>query len=292
MVRMLIALAVFAVYGASSAVGAAEATALLYPEAVVTETNLLDGIEWRAMKVVGEGRPREAERTFGGPFSADEPAWTIETFAPVPAYWCARPAVEKGHEYLVGAWLRFANAKVLLLGSGKTAGTGKRIDERIYCFGGHNPHLDKFLSPRTLRKLAEGSEAWRLCFRRISFPEGVEDGRFNLWIGLYFAAGKMTFSHPFLIDVTGREDRALTVRLVGSKPVKEVSVEHAGLHDVIWKRTFAVPVMDFREKLSGITDFMRGLDADRVLGHALRVTYADGSAEAVCAPTDNECLRR
>ena len=267
------------------AVSCAEARVLFYPTALATETNLFDGIAWTPPNMSCE-KGCIYSLAKGGPFSPDEPAYRVKMPRPSAAYWRAHPPVQAGRTYLVGAWVRFANAKVLLCNDAIHPVTGKRINRRLYCFGGHNAWIEPFLSPRTLEKLGGNADEWRLCYRHISFPDGIKPGSHTSAFGLYIAGGEMEFSHPFFIDVTDLKDKSLKIDIADSKPVRSLAVVHVGLHDVEWRKEFANPVTSFSVTLPGVTDYSRGFDRNTIEGHALEVQYADGSRETVYAPQE------
>jgi len=262
-----------------------EARVLFYPAVLDFGTNLFDGVQWTPPNMSCE-KGCTYSRAKGGPFSPDEPAYRVKMPRPSAAYWRAHPPVQAGRTYLVGAWVRFANAKVLLCNDAIHPVTGKRINRRLYCFGGHNAWIEPFLSPRTLEKLVGNADEWRLCYRHISFPDGIKPGSHTSAFGLYIAGGEMEFSHPFFIDVTDLKDKSLKIDIADSKPVRSLAVVHVGLRDVVWRKEFATPVMRFTTTLPGVTDYSRGFDRNTIEGHALEVQYADGSRETVYAPQE------
>ena len=262
-----------------------QARALFYPTAITAQTNLFDGVEWRPPYMSCE-RGCVHSRSRGGPFSPDEPTYRVKMPEPKAAYWRAQPPVQAGRTYLVGAWVRFANAKVLLCNDAIHPVTGKRINRRLYCFGGHNAWIEPFLSPRTLERLGGDADEWRLCYRHISFPEGIRPGSHTSAFGLYVAGGDMEFSHPFFIDVTDLKDRSLKIDIDGDRPVRSLAVVHVGRHDVVWRKDFPEPITRFTTTLPGIAEYPRGLDRNVIEGHALEILYADGSRETVYAPQE------
>ena len=261
---------------------------LFYPTALKSSTNLLAQAKWRPPKK----ETCRAVPTKGGPFSADEPAWEIESLAPESAYWRTYAHVKPGHSYLVGTWVKYANAKILLWNYG-TQVDGKPSNQRLYCFGGFQYYLTPYMSDELQRKLGGNPDEWRLLFRRLDYPVALKSDTLCLAMGIYMATGKMTMSAPFLVDVTDAPDRSLTIDIVGEKPIRRLTVEHVGERDTIWQRDFPEPVADFHAALSGVTDFGRGLDsANRIAGHALNVFYADGTATKVFAPQENVFTQR
>ena len=265
--------------------GALHARVLFYPNLLTTEKNLFDECEWTPPNQSFE-KGSISKRLKGGPFSPDDVVYSVKTVRPHSAYWRARPAVKKGRKYLAGAWVRFANAKVLLGNDAIHPVSGRRLDRRLYCFGGHNAWIEPFLSPRTREVLGGDSATWRLCYRLVEFPEGIKPGSHRSFFGLYLATGDMEFSKPFFVDVTDVKDHSLLIDIVAEKPIKRLAVIHVGLRDVIWEKDFASPVTSYRERLDGITDWSRGLDRNTIEGHALDVYYADGSKKTVFAPQE------
>lgn len=264
---------------------ALHARVLFYPNLLTAEKNLFDECQWTPPNQSFE-KGSISKRLKGGPFSPDDTVYFVKTVRSHSAYWRARPSVEKGRKYLVGAWVRFPNAKVLLGNDAIHPVSGRRLDRRLYCFGGHNAWIEPFLSPRTREVLGGDSATWRLCYRLVEFPEGIKPGSHRSAFGLYLAAGEMEFSKPFFVDVTDVKDHSLLIDIAGEKPIKRIAVIHVGLRDVIWEKNFPSPVTDFRQRLEGITDCMRGLDRNTIEGHALDVYYVDGSKKTVFAPQE------
>lgn len=258
---------------------------LFYPNLLTVEKNLFDECEWTPPNQSFE-KGSISKRLKGGPFSPDDIVYSVKTVRPHSAYWRARPAVKKGRKYLAGAWVRFANAKVLLGNDAIHPVSGRRLDRRLYCFGGHNAWIEPFLSPRTREALGGDSATWRLCYRLVEFPEGIKADSHRSFFGLYLAAGEMEFSKPFFVDVTDVKDRSLLVDIADERPIRRIAAIHVGLRDIIWEKDFASPVTSYRERLDGITDWSRGLDRNTIEGHALDVYYADGSKKTVFAPQE------
>ena len=119
------------------------------------------------------------------------------------------------------------------------------------------------------------------------YGEGIISENGNLtYKAVFVRGGEMEFSHPFFIDVTDLKDKSLKIDIADSKPVRSLAVVHVGLHDVVWRKEFATPVMRFTTTLPGVTDYSRGFDRNTIEGHALEVQYADGSRETVYAPQE------
>ena len=76
----------------------ADGRVLFYPTVLKSSTNLLAQAKWRPPKK----ETCRAVPTKGGPLSADDPAWEIESLAPESAYWRTYAHVKSGHSYLVG----------------------------------------------------------------------------------------------------------------------------------------------------------------------------------------------
>ena len=262
------------------------ARVLLYPTALSRSVNLMEGLTWFPPTLNSE-KECVAEETRGGPFSQNDHAWRIE-FAPQSAYWRSYPTVEKGHVYLVGAWVRYSNAKVLIWSYGTQAEDGKLSDQRIYSFGGFNDYLLPYLSEKSLKKLGGDPAAWKLVYRVLEFPEALKDNRLCVGIGLYASTGAMVFSSPFLIDVTEEKDRSLTIDIADVvNPIRSLKVLHTELKDTIWTKSFDAPIREYKASLPVITDFMRGFDQNKVFGHSLEVVHEDGVRQVVYAPHEN-----
>ena len=264
---------------------------LLYPTVARTGSNILANASWSQPN--GD-TPHFAARTLkGGPFSDAADAWSVTLLAPDGAYWRAYPAVEKGRTYLYGAWVRIDNANILLRSYGTDGGTGKPLDQRLYCYGGFNAYLRPYLSERMAKKLAGDPGEWKLCYRLLSFPNGVKGGRFCAAMGVYLSTGTMTFSEPFLIDVTDAADRSLTVDVSGDRPFRRLAVVATGLGDIMWSKDFAEPVTSFKGTVpADRADFARGQDAAVIEGHTLEVTYADGTSAIVHSPQEKTFAKR
>ena len=198
---------------------AAEGRILFYPTVLESATNMLAQAKWRPPKK----ETCRAVRAKGGPFSADEPAWETESFAPESAYWRTYARVKQGHSYLVGAWVKYANAKILLWNYG-TQVDGKPSNQRLYCFGGFQYYLTPYMSDELQRKLGGNPDEWKLLFRRLDYPVALKSDSLCLAMGTYMATGKMTMSAPFLVDVTGVPGRSLTIDIAGEKPIRRLTV--------------------------------------------------------------------
>ena len=61
------------------------------------------------------------------------------------------------------------------------------------------------------KKLVGNPDEWKLCYRILTFPEAVKGDRFCAAMGVYLSTGAMTFSEPFLIDITDSSERSLTI---------------------------------------------------------------------------------
>ena len=171
---------------------------LFYPSVLKSGKNMLEGAKWRPPGEKSEKDSRAA-RLKGGPFSVDEPAYEVESFAPESAYWRTHAKVLKGHTYLVGAWVKFSNAKILFWCNAKRI-DGKPSDQRLYCFSGFQSYLTPYFSETVRNRLGGNPDEWRLMFRTLEYPEPVVNDSVTIAMGLYMATGKMVFSAPFLLD--------------------------------------------------------------------------------------------
>lgn len=266
----------------------AEGHVLFYPTVLRGAKNLFEDGAWRRPSLPHE-KGSESSVVQGGPFSEKAPAWKVVSFEPESAYWRQHVKVMRGRTYLLGAWVKYSNAKILFWNYGKQATDGRRWDQRLYCFGGFNDYLTPYLSPRLRDKLGGDPAAWKLCFRTLTFPEPLDGDQLCCAIGLYMATGEMTFSSPFLVDVTDLADMSLTVDIAGARPIRALTIEHVGVRDTIWRRDFAKPVTDFCEAVPSVTNYARGMEGDvnKIEGHALNVYYADGTSGVVFAPQEN-----
>lgn len=265
--------------------------ALFYPTILKTGTNLLASAKWRPPSKKS-GKDCRTAWVKGTPFDADAPAMEVESFAPESAYWRTFAKVQKGHRYLVGAWVKFSNAKVLFWTYGKKL-DGKPSDQRLYSLAGYQSYLSPYFSDELKRQLSGRADEWKLMFRTLEYPDGLVDGNICVAMGLYMATGKVTIAAPFLLDITGVKDVSLMVDVVGAKPMRKLTIEHVGVRDVIWEKSFSSPVADFMEAVPSVTDYMRGMDGkNQIDGHALNIYYADGTSAKVFAPQENVFKQR
>ena len=259
---------------------------LFYPAVLKTAPNLLADAKWRPP---GEASEKDSRAAWvkGTPFDASAPAMEIETFAPESAYWRSHVNVQKGHTYLVGAWMKYSNARILFWNYGKKV-DGKPSDQRLYCFAGMQSYLKPYFSDRVLQRLGGDPDDWKLMFRTLEYPEPVAGDRITVAMGLYMSTGKVTIAAPFFIDVTDVTDTSLMIDIAGAKPVRRLTIEHVGVRDVIWQKDFPSPVTDFCEKVPTVTDFRRGMDGrNEIDGHALNVYHVDGTMSKVFAPLEH-----
>jgi len=276
------------------AAGAVRGEALIYPTAARTLPNLFDGAVWRLDRK--EFLEKHADgvrfaRGTGGPFSPTGVTYSVASEKPQPGYWHSRLKVRPGRVYLAGGWCRFGNAKIVMEFLGHAAVGGKPYDERLYYFSGFNTQLKPYFNETLLKRLGGDPSKWRCLYRLVSFPEKLRGDSIGVEYGLYLAAGDMTFSEPFFVDVTDGP-RTLDVEIRNSKPIKSLSVADTELRDERWSRTFDSPVTEFRCTLPPEVDAFRGQDRDRPRGHTLTVRYADGTVETVGAPLDDVFKRR
>ena len=259
---------------------------LFYPAVLKTAPNLLADAKWRPP---GEASEKDSRAAWvkGTPFDAGAPAMEVETFTPESAYWRTHVNVQQGHTYLVGAWVKYANARILFWNYGKKV-NGKPSDQRLYCFAGTQSYLTPYFSDRVRQRLGGDPNEWKLMFRTLEYPEPVAGDRITVAMGLYMATGKVTIAAPFFIDVTDVDDSSLLIDIAGAKPVRRLTIEHVGVRDVIWQKDFPNPVTDFCEKVPIVTDFRRGMDGrNEIDGHALNVDYVDGAGAKVFAPLEH-----
>lgn len=266
------------------------ATALLYPSVVKTGENLLSDEKWKK-----EGREPEQSWSVsrGGPFSPDEPAWTVKSSIPVSAFWKQTVPLQVGHRYLVGMWMRRENARAFAWCFGKRK-DGRPFDERIYLFGGFNECLTPYVRPQLQERIGGDPKAWKLMYRPVEIEDELAYDP-TVYLGIYMSTGSLTFAHPFLVDVTGQTSLPLTAELTGGKKASSMSLIEADVQDVIWTRKFESPAETFSWTSEDVADALRGYakkevfccSGQKVEGHILSVTYDDGTSECVFAPQEN-----
>lgn len=256
---------------------------LFYPTALKSGKNLLAGRSWKPP--MGDTIHFEASKTKGGPFSAESPAWHIRLLAPEGGYWRTFPKIETGHKYLYGAWVQIDNSYILLRSYGDKVSDGTLYDQRLFCSGGFNEYIKPYLSDRMVDKLIGDPKEWKLCYRILSFPYEMKNNCFCAAMGVYLSTGAMTFSEPFLIDITDGVDRSLTVDIAGKKPFRRIAVVATGIGDIVWSKEFAEPVTSYCGTVPAeVADFERGQDERVIEGHTLEVTYVDGSVGRTHSP--------
>lgn len=265
--------------------------ALLYPTVVDAGVNMAAGRDWARSR--SQSANSFAERRKGGPFDAADPAWHVRLTAPEGSYWRLGVPVEKGHTYLMGAWVQMYNTKIAIRGYGKHADSGHSFDKRVYFYGGFNSYMVPYLSERVQQRLAGDPKEWKLVYRLVDFPEGVKGGKITLAAGIYIATGEMTFSRPFFIDVTDIADRSLTVDVSGKRPFRKLSVLASGIGDEVWSKSFPEPATSYKGTVPAkFADYTRGLDNAYIEGHTLVVTYVDGTVKRVHAPQEKSFTQR
>ena len=261
--------------------------ALLYPAAVKTDANLFRESAWHNKIDIPGAHAVGWEKSKGGPFSAEEPVWRTFSKIPMSVFWKQNVRLETGHRYLVGAWVRRENARVLLWSYARTK-KDKPYDRRVYLLGGFNSCLERYLRPELKLQLGGGGDKWQLLYRPIEVTEELA-GSVQFKFGIFMSTGMVEMSHPFLIDITGKDRMPLAVDHKG-EPVKRLALELVGLRDLQWEKRFAVPVSEYYEEIAD-SDVFRGFgNAKRIDGSMLSVMYADGVAENVYAPQEGASL--
>lgn len=263
--------------------------ALLYPSVVKTDTNLFADGRWGRRVDIPKEDVCRWDKARGGPFSADETVWTVSTSEPMSCFWNQSVPLQTGHRYLVGAWVRRDKACALLWCYGRTK-RDKPYNKRVYLLGGFNRCLDVYLRPEIKSLLGGGGDAWHLLYRPIDVTEDLA-GATQFKFGVFMSTGTVEFSHPFLVDITGRDSVPLVAEVGGDKCVCRLAVELVGLRDLQWEKRFPVPAEGCCETIEAV-DALRGFDNPRRIdGNMLSVTYADGSSELVYAPQEGTSLK-
>ena len=264
---------------------------LLYPTVLKNAPNIIEKAEWKLP--FGDSEAYTVEKQKGSPFSDEAPAWHIRLTAPEGAYWRAYPNVQTGRRYLYGAWVRVDNANILLRAYCNKVSDGTLYDQRLYCYGGFNEYLLPYLSTRMAKKLVGNPDEWKLCYRILTFPEAVKGDRFCAAMGVYLSTGAMTFTEPFLIDITDSNERSLTIDVCGTRPFRRLSVIATGLGDIVWSKEFPKPVTSYKGVVPAeLADFERGQGEDVIEGHTLEVIYVDGTVKAVHSPQEKILTKR
>lgn len=262
--------------------------ALFYPSVVETDANLFAEGRWQKRVDVPSGDVCKWEKSQGGPFSSDETAWKVSSLEPMSVFWRQNVALQTGHRYLMGAWIRRERARALLWCYGRTK-KDKPYDKRLYLLGGFNSCLDRYLRPEIKEQLGGGGDTWQLLYRPIDVTEDLA-GAAQFKFGVFMSTGSVEMSHPFLIDITGKDRIPLVAEVKGGKAASRIAVELVGLRDLQWEKRFPVPVAEYRETLDA-ADAFRGFDGSkRIDGNMLSVTYADGTKENVYAPQEGASL--
>ena len=192
------------------------------------------------------------------------------------------------HTYLVEAWLKNDNAKILLWFHANLDDPQNRFDQRIYFFSGASLFLDDYLSASSKGRLNADPEKWRLCYRLLRVPEQSKpDTPLTFMVGTYFATGKTTMAMPFVIDVGSTETNVkLTLDFKGDKKVRRACVVELGVRDLVWQKSFEPGLNEFKIEIPN-TNFHRGLESGRVFeGYQLQVEYEDGKISNFSAPEE------
>lgn len=264
---------------------------LIYPTALKTGANLLDGASWR--KPLEKHAPHAvATFTRGGPFNADAQAMTLSNDHPEFAYWATMAqGIKTGRKYFFGTWTKIKSANLLCWVHGISTVNMKDTGFRVYNFSGGNPCLDLYLDDDVKSRLSGDPDRWRLVARTFTPKEAFVGGVVSVEVGFFKAAGDIVFSEPFLIDIT-EMPATLEIELRGVKPVKKLVVVRTGTNDPEWQKEFSSPVTDFAETLPSRSEAFEGMDGDPMFGRALLVHYADGTQERVACPADGVFQRK
>ena len=259
--------------------------ALLYPTVVKTGENLFRDERWEGRSDSAVENIQEWKKVKGGPFSPDENAWWSESRVPESCFWRQDVKLETGRRYLVGMWFKSENARALIWCWSRQK-DGKPFNKRIYLYGGFNSCLAPYIRVEMKAKLGNGAGGWKLIYRPLEITEDLEIP-VQFKFGIYMSTGSLTMAHPFLVDITGKTDLSLTAETDAERPVKAMSLIHLGIRDTIWSKKLEAPAAGISEVLTDGVDMLRGFEQNKVDGHQLTVTYADGTAENVSAPQEN-----
>lgn len=274
-----------------AAFAARQGSILFYPTVLKTGQNLLAQSSWREPDrknaphvVVAKG--------VGGPRDARAVALSMSNDSAEYAYWTAKAkGVRMDRTYLFGAWAKVKTANILCWLNGPSVDNGSAVGARVYRFSGCNPELRRYLDDDIRRRLEGDPGEWLLIARTFSLPVAVVGDSLSASFGFYRSSGEATFAEPFLIDVT-EAPQTLEVELHGVKPVKKLLVMLCETRDPEWRREFDAPVTEFSATLPAESRAFHGMAADPMSGHALVVTYADGTEDRVACPSDGLFLSR
>ena len=285
--RNTVAFGALVTVSALFAARADEPRALLYPSIVRGEGNLLAQAEWSGKTETDAHRGIRFTTDRGGPFSADDPCYVASTEAALPAYWRTIAKIQPRRRYLVGAWTRFENARILFWNYGTDAETGHLAQQRLYFFGGFNNFLKPYFSENTLSKICGDVRQWRVFYRVIEFPHALKGDSLCIANGLFLTSGEMRFANPFLVDVTDVRNCLLTVDVADGRGISKLEVLHAGIRDLVWEKSFSPAVKAYKAELPPEIDALRGQSGgNAIYGNVLRVVYANGDENFVSAPCE------
>ena len=257
--------------------------------------NLLAGAKWKC----GAGNAPKSVYGMveGGPTDALAPAWRISTEQPFFAYWEANVnGIQTNRLYLAGAWVRLsgvetgqAKERILFEWKGVPVDSDKDVRRRLFHFSGYSSSLARYFDNDLKRLLAGDPDEWRAHFRTFRFPVAMRGEKGKAAYGFYNGNGRMTFSEPFFADITDAP-RTLELEISGTKPVKSIEVLQADTRDQVWRKDFKVPVSSFSVTLPARIDAFYSIgdapgENQPIVGHAVRVTYADGSEGRTLFPT-------
>ena len=255
--------------------------------------NMLAKAEWTPTggnapaSVYGQGN--------GGAFGADSPSWSIRTDSSFYAYWEAPVSgLRHGRIYLAGAWARLSKAKLLFEWRGIPEDSDNRIRMRVFYFSGYSDVLERYFDDDVKRRLSGDPDEWRPICRTFTLPTALRGGDATAAYGFYGSDGDMTFSEPFLIDVTDAP-HTLELELKGVAPVKDIEVVQLDTRDPVWRHAFEAPVTDFSATLPKAIDAFYGTGSaagESITGHAMIVRYADGGKSRVSFPATGVFVNR
>lgn len=271
----------FVVFISVAFIANAEEHAYLYPAILRSLPNLAENSlsRWKAGSVPGY----EMLRVKGTPFCRDGEALFVRSQVTSPNYWTCEFKLAAGHRYLAGVWVKNDNAKILVSFLGRGGNPPETFDQRIYYFSGFNKFLEPYLSEKIKKLLSNDSSNWKLLYRQIDVPSGVQVYTVKMHVGIYFTSGAITIADPFILDITDNKDHQLLIDIESETPVTAVHVFEQGNLDNIMVEKFDPPVKSLKKEVPR-SYFTRGFDRDEIEGYSMLIEYSDGRNSSFCAP--------
>jgi hypothetical protein len=263
--------------------------AFLYPAIYHTGKNMVS-LERKKWSYTHPLKGYEMKFVPSHPFQKNRTSLYIASTVTSPNYWVYSPLELKGgHKYLVGAWVRNLNAKLLvrIVGTAKDNSGVRDFDQRLYYMKGINTLVAPYLPQEVIDHFAGGSGGWQIVYRIVEVPDTFAAVHAALHIGSYLSTGTIYAADPVVVDVTNNANWRLSVDIQtdGIRKLKSIRVFEQNTRDDVFMRQFSPPVESFRAEIPK-TDFSRGMDNKVIEGYGLAVEYSDDAREVFYAPKD------